>query len=145
MGERRIWYNVWKSFIDSLMPRRFTGDHVGTDSFGNKYYEIPKTSTNRQRPQRYFVTAKKEDFEAPMPAEWESWLRNRRKFPPTPEEIAENVRIMEQKKKGAAEIAEKFKLSAPNPEKDPLSFPTYGDQYDINPGSFERGDKKNKS
>ncbi|XP_056645559.1 NADH dehydrogenase [ubiquinone] 1 alpha subcomplex assembly factor 2 [Diorhabda carinulata] len=102
---RSIWAMIIRNFINSIKPRQFRGTLVGTDYFGNKYYEIPADpSVGKRRDSRWFTPPKKDDFMQEMPAEWESWLRGRRKHPPTEEEVMKNVAIMEMKKQNAIEV-----------------------------------------
>lgn len=102
---RSIWGTVLKNFINSLKPRQIRGNFKGADYLGNKYYEIPvSASSARSRPSRWFEPPNEDDFDNEMPAEWESWLRGRRKEPPTEEEIAKNLAIMQMKKRNAIAV-----------------------------------------
>lgn len=70
-----------KNFWDSLKPRQRTGNLIGEDYFGNKYYEIPANpQIGKRKPQRWFVPGDQKDdsFDKELTAEWESWLRFRR-------------------------------------------------------------------
>lgn len=104
---RSIWGTVLKNFINSFKPRQFQGTLVGTDYFGNKYYEIKANASVGKRRERWFEPPLKEDFMQEMPAEWESWLRGRRKEVPKEEEIMRSLAIMQIKKKNAIEIDKK--------------------------------------
>ncbi|KAJ8921640.1 hypothetical protein NQ315_010549 [Exocentrus adspersus] len=96
---------VIRNFINSFKPRQIRGNLMGSDYFGNKYYEIPPNpSVGKRKPSRWFKPPKKDDFMQEMPAEWEAWLRMRRKEPPSEEEIMKNLAIMQMKKKNAVEI-----------------------------------------
>ncbi|ERL86438.1 NADH dehydrogenase [ubiquinone] 1 alpha subcomplex assembly factor 2 [Dendroctonus ponderosae] len=102
---RSIWKKIITNFVNSLKPRQFKGDYIGSDLFGNKYFEIPvNSSSSRSRPSRWFEPPIKDDFQNELSAEWESWLRGRRKLPPTDEEVAKNYAIMQLKKKNAIEV-----------------------------------------
>lgn len=101
---RSLFKQIFINFINSLKPRRFTGDLQGTDYLGNKYYEIPADSSLNRRRSRYFEPPKEKDFDHEMPSEWESWLRGRRRDPPSEEEVMRNYAIMQIKKKNAREI-----------------------------------------
>lgn len=106
---------------------------MGTDYFGNKYFEIPVNSVSaRTRPSRWFEPPEKENFQQEMPAEWEAWLRGRRKVPPTEEELAKNLALMQSKKKKALEIDAKGNLPSPV-EKGMESFP-HRPEYERVPG-----------
>lgn len=93
---------IFQNFINSLKPRQFVGTLKGTDYYGNRYYEIlPNPSIGKRKGNRWFVPVEKENFEQELPAEWEAWLRGRRKEPPAEEELMKNLAIMEMKKKNA--------------------------------------------
>ncbi|XP_076254069.1 NADH dehydrogenase [ubiquinone] 1 alpha subcomplex assembly factor 2 isoform X2 [Rhynchophorus ferrugineus] len=114
-------------------PRQFRGNHMGTDYFGNKYYEIPvNASSARSKPSRWFEPPEKDNFQQEMPAEWEAWLRGRRKVPPTEEELKRNLAIMQLKKKNAIEVEAKAGLPTPR-QKGMESFP-HRPEYERVPG-----------
>lgn len=117
-----------------MKPRQLWGNYKGTDYFGNKYYEIPASET-RRRGSRYFVPPDKENFEQERPAEWESWLRGRRKDPPTEEELARNLAIMQMKKENAKLIDAKGGTPTPLP-KGMETFPKRP-EYESVPGKRE--------
>lgn len=129
---RSIWGNVLKLFLNSFKPRQFRGTLVGTDYFGNKYYEIKADSSIGKRRERWFEPPVKEDFMQEMPAEWESWLRGRRKTVPTEEEIMKNVAIMQIKKRNAIEVDKKGGLMTPM-TKGVETFPKRP-EYELIPG-----------
>lgn len=104
--ERGIFKLIWKNFIASLKPQYFRRKLVGEDFYGTKYYEEEIRNSSRTRPPRYFVPVNKNDFEQEKPAEWESWLRYRRKDPPTREEIEANYKLAMSKKQNAAKLLE---------------------------------------
>ncbi|GLH16610.1 Uncharacterized protein GBIM_20844 [Gryllus bimaculatus] len=127
---RSILGMILKNFIKSLKPRQIQGDLIGTDYFGNKYYEIPANpSIGKRKPSRWFEPHEKDNFEQEMPAEWESWLRGRRDTPPLEEEIMKNVAIMNLKKANAAELERKNQHELhgllEREKKGLESFPTY--------------------
>jgi len=92
------------------------GVQVGTDPFGNRYFEIPADpSRGKRRPIRWYDapnTNQKEifgvdiagGFDAKLPAEWESWLRMRRDDPPTFEQVMESLALADLKKRNAAKL-----------------------------------------
>ncbi|XP_041975425.1 NADH dehydrogenase [ubiquinone] 1 alpha subcomplex assembly factor 2 [Aricia agestis] len=138
-GEHRhLWRIVFRNFINSFKPRQIRGNEIGKDYIGNKYYEIPaEPNSGRRKPSRWYDPPKGLDFQDPIPAEWEAWLRMRRVEPPTEEEIAKNVAIAEMKKLNAEKI-EAQRLadggSLPSPiEKGQQSFPTYKEFYGGDP------------
>lgn len=51
----------------------------GKDYIGNSYFEIPaEPSAGKRKPTRWYNPPKGQDFQDPIPAEWEAWLRMRR-------------------------------------------------------------------
>lgn len=146
--ERDIVAWIFRNFINSLKPRRFQGDLMGTDHFGNKYFEIPSEG-NRAKRARYFEPPgkdKEDGFDKELPAEWEAWLRGRRGHPPTDAEIKANYQLMLDKKKKALEIENKFKgtkieeQTVASVEKQMKSFPKYK-EYEHVPGEKQGSSK----
>lgn len=136
--ERDILKILFTNIINSLKPRQFRGNLIGSDYMGNKYYEIPKASGGGIRTQRWFEPKQGSDFEQELPAEWESWLRYRRRQPPTEEEVLTNYNLMMAKKEKAAELEAKYSVEdkvpvLENPKKGIESFPAYK-EYEIKPG-----------
>ncbi|XP_045769759.1 NADH dehydrogenase [ubiquinone] 1 alpha subcomplex assembly factor 2 isoform X1 [Maniola jurtina] len=138
---RHVWRIVFRNFINSFRPRQIRGNHIGKDYIGNMYYEIPANpSMGKRKASRWYDPPKGLDFQDPIPAEWESWLRMRRVEPPTQEEIEKNLAIAELKKINAAKLeqqrlAEGGSLPAAV-ERGPQSFPKYPD--------YHGGDPENK-
>lgn len=131
---RGIIRMILRNFINSFKPRQLRGTLVGSDYYGNKYYEIAgKPSVGHGKPRRWFEPPIKEDFMQEMPAEWESWLRGRRSNPPTDEEIMKNLEIMQTKKKNAIEV-EKLAGKLTPSERGFESFPKRPD-FETIPGS----------
>lgn len=104
--ERGVFKMIWNSFISSLKPRYARRKLMGQDYYGTKYYEEEIRYSARKRPPRYFIPVNKEDFEQELPAEWEAWLRYRRKDPPTREEIDANYQLAMTKKENARKLLE---------------------------------------
>jgi len=118
---------------------------MGEDYFGNKYYEIPKDpSRGKSKTSRWFKPPEKDNHEQEMTAEWASWLRGRRKDPPTDEELMKNLAIMQMKKKNAGLLDDKFKQPQDHAalKKDETgqraAFPRYED-YELSPGADKKG------
>lgn len=140
--ERGLVMQVWRSFVASLKFKSSKARLVGEDYHGTKYYEDPAAT----RRGRIFIPVDKENFEQEVPAEWEAWLRYRRREPPTTEEVNASYELMMLKKSNAAELeikhsAEleaKYKKEGKPLEtpKDAFAFPTY-DEYQ----NFGRNDK----
>lgn len=102
---RGVFQTIWKSFSESLIPNFTRRKLVGEDYLGTKYYETESRQNSiHKKPNRYFVPVNKDDFEQELPAEWEAWLRQRRKQPPTEEEVNANYQKMIEVKKNAAEL-----------------------------------------
>ncbi|XP_011647276.1 NADH dehydrogenase [ubiquinone] 1 alpha subcomplex assembly factor 2 [Pogonomyrmex barbatus] len=102
--ERGVLKILWNRFVSSFKPKYFRRKLMGEDYYGTKYYEEEIRYSARKIPPRYFVPVNKDDFEQELPAEWESWLRYRRKDPPTREEIEANYQLAITKKKNAAKL-----------------------------------------
>ncbi|CAG0921721.1 unnamed protein product [Notodromas monacha] len=156
---RNIFKIFWNNFTKSIRPRQvYSGDSVGKDRFGNEYFEIPADpSSARRLPRRWFKPRTDFNFEAEMPAEWEAWLRFRRKIPPSEEELDKNYKIMMQTKANARVLAERDAASrqlgsserlpdiaSPQSEDDQMKkFPKYGD-YELFPGQKMEDERKDK-
>lgn len=86
--ERGLFRIIFNEFLRSITPKIPKHTCVGEDYLGTKYYEIERIKTSiRNKPNRYFVPKDKENFEQEIPAEWEAWLRQRRKVAPTTNEV----------------------------------------------------------
>lgn len=130
---RSIWAMVIRNFLNSIKPRQFRGNLMGKDYFGNKYFEIPANpSIGKRKASRWFDPPKKDDFMQEMPAEWEAWLRGRRKEPPSEEEVMKNLAIMQIKKKNAIAVEAKAGKMVPM-KKGIETFPRR-DEYETVPG-----------
>ncbi|KAG6458152.1 NADH dehydrogenase [ubiquinone] 1 alpha subcomplex assembly factor 2 [Manduca sexta] len=147
-GEHRhLWRIVIRNFINSLRPRQIKGNNIGKDYIGNVYYEIPADpSLGKRKPTRWYDPPSGQDFKDPIPAEWESWLRMRRKEPPTEEEVAKNLAIAKLKKENAAKLEAKRLQeggATPSiPEKGPQSFPVYDEFHTGDPEDHPNKQKK---
>ncbi|XP_064462901.1 NADH dehydrogenase [ubiquinone] 1 alpha subcomplex assembly factor 2-like [Ornithodoros turicata] len=152
-GQRRVYFQIFKNFVESFTKRRAAGSEIGNDYLGNKYFETPADpSRGRRRPVRWFEPAIKEKFDQEVPVEWEAWLRYRRTSPPTEEEIARNLAIMEAKKFKAAQLEEAARLERQQREtgltvpQDPAArapFPRY-EEYET-PSGRKRVDSDESS
>ncbi|XP_055530159.1 NADH dehydrogenase [ubiquinone] 1 alpha subcomplex assembly factor 2 [Wyeomyia smithii] len=140
---RSVIKMIFTNFFNSLKPRQYKGNYVGEDYFGNKYYEIPANpSLGQRRNQRWFEPTEKEAYGQEITAEWEAWLRGRRKQPPTVEELTQNLAIMKMKERNAADLEKKYgkPKDAAELEKRTTgigSFPDY-EEYEITPGKGKR-------
>ncbi|XP_032674616.1 NADH dehydrogenase [ubiquinone] 1 alpha subcomplex assembly factor 2 [Odontomachus brunneus] len=129
--ERGVMKILWNSFISSLKPRFFRRKLIGEDYYGTKYYEEEIRTSSRKKSARSFEPVNKDDFMQELPAEWESWLRHRRKEPPTREEVEANYRLAMTKKENSAALQEKYsqskELSTQSTQSTTSSFPVYED------------------
>ncbi|XP_075975549.1 NADH dehydrogenase [ubiquinone] 1 alpha subcomplex assembly factor 2 [Anticarsia gemmatalis] len=127
---RNLLLVVLRNFVNSFRPRQIRGNKMGKDYLGNIYFEIPADpSIGKRKASRWYDPPKGQDFQEPIPAEWEAWLRMRRPVPPTEEEIEKNLAIAKMKKINAAKIEEQRLAeggSLPTlPERGHESFPVY--------------------
>ncbi|XP_028044569.1 NADH dehydrogenase [ubiquinone] 1 alpha subcomplex assembly factor 2 isoform X2 [Monomorium pharaonis] len=129
--ERGVLRILWNSFVSSLKPRFARRKLIGKDYYGTKYYEEEILSSARKRPPRYFVPVNKDDFEQELPAEWEAWLRYRRKEPPTQEEIEKNYQLAMTKKNATKRLQGNCSKSEDNAD-----LPVSSTSQAANPGNF---------
>ncbi|XP_046823792.1 NADH dehydrogenase [ubiquinone] 1 alpha subcomplex assembly factor 2 [Vespa crabro] len=133
--QRGLFRMIFRDFLASIRPNISRPKLMGEDYFGTKYYEVPISSTStKKKPARYFK-AINNDFEQEIPAEWEAWLRYRRKEPPTFIEIETNYKMQIIKKMNAAkleasnkELTTSKKTDIPVEKRGYESFPVY-DEY----------------
>ncbi|KYM96096.1 PREDICTED: mimitin, mitochondrial isoform X2 [Cyphomyrmex costatus] len=128
--ERGVLKIMWNSFVSSLKPRFARRKLIGEDYYGTKYYEEDIRYSARKRPPRSFVPVNKDDFEQELPAEWEAWLRYRRKEPPTREEIEANYQLTMIKKENAVKL-----LKNRSENDDTINLPTTS-ATQTTPGNF---------
>ena len=79
---------------------------VGTDLYGNQYYE---TIRDGKKPRREMISTVEHMQYTPgmMPIEWESWIRGKRDDPPTHEELLAQQKRMQIVKERAKKVEEK--------------------------------------
>ncbi|KAG6458153.1 hypothetical protein O3G_MSEX010726 [Manduca sexta] len=145
---------IYYSFVNPLLCKKYGIIAIldfchfpGKDYIGNVYYEIPADpSLGKRKPTRWYDPPSGQDFKDPIPAEWESWLRMRRKEPPTEEEVAKNLAIAKLKKENAAKLEAKRLQeggATPSiPEKGPQSFPVYDEFHTGDPEDHPNKQKK---
>jgi len=136
---RDIIKHIFTLFVQSFKPKRMKSEFRGEDYFGNKYYEVPADpQAGKRRPERWFQPVQKENYGQELPGEWESWLRGRRKEPPTEEELLKNLAISDMKKRNALKVEAKadadrgYKIEHQD-AKGMSSFPQY-DEFEVMPG-----------
>jgi len=131
----RIFNNFWRSIQPSFRKSMQEGGgvYVGQDLYGTKYFERPAAPEHgRKYPLRYFEVTNGEDYvRENLPAEWDSWLRLRRRRPPSPEEERMNLQIARMKKENALR---KGLVTPDDPTKSRMhDFPVHK-EYEFNPG-----------
>ncbi|XP_022903784.1 NADH dehydrogenase [ubiquinone] 1 alpha subcomplex assembly factor 2 [Onthophagus taurus] len=129
---RSILAKILKNFINSIKPRQWSGDLIGKDYHGTKYFEIPADPSLGRRRERWFEPINKENFEQELPPEWQAWLRGKRREPPTEDEIDRNLALIHMKKINAIEVDKKGGLMTPA-TKGFESFPKRT-EYELTPG-----------
>nr|ACO15196.1 Mimitin, mitochondrial precursor [Caligus clemensi] len=168
---RGLFVSLFNNLKNSLKFRKSvlksSTSLIGEDPFGNKYFEIPADpSRGKRRPVRWYTalntpevpTMQKpqtDGFDSELPAEWESWLRNRRDAAPTNEEVLRSLQMSEMKKINAAKLEEErvaqLKLEGisdagaePVPQDHERPFYPKRSDYELIPGEGEeskRGDR----
>lgn len=82
MSRGNVVSMIWNNFKKSFTSRQRTGDFMGEDYLGNKYFEIPaQPQIGKRRPERWFTPPGNNmdaNFDKEISSEWESWLRHRR-------------------------------------------------------------------
>lgn len=136
---------IFWNFVNSLKPHNMKRVLVGEDYYGTKYYEAKPTSTStRTRPSRSFEPINKDDHTQDLPAEWEAWLRYRRRDPPTLEEIEASYKMAMLKKENAQSLEAKYTkaetkmLDLPAEKRGHQSFPTYKEYENYGRNSEEK-------
>ncbi|MCW5698494.1 MAG: NADH:ubiquinone oxidoreductase subunit NDUFA12 [Rhodospirillales bacterium] len=62
--------------IGTILFSRLNGEHVGTDSFGNRYYRARNRKLDRYGRERRWVIFKGTVEASKVPAEWHAWLHH---------------------------------------------------------------------
>lgn len=76
---------------------------MGQDYLDNLYYER-NHSTEPNKVKRWYLPEVQDNWDRPIPPEWEAWLRYRRNDAPTCDEINLNIALAELKKIRAKEL-----------------------------------------
>ena len=113
MAGKRV---VGKGFLERLFENLRTKKKVqqeqisaGKDYMGNMYYEAPADPSRGVRaPKRWYWPQHEDDWDRPIPPEWEAWLRYRRPDAPTEEEINRNIAMAQLKRLRAKEATERL-------------------------------------
>ncbi|XP_043503662.1 NADH dehydrogenase [ubiquinone] 1 alpha subcomplex assembly factor 2 [Polistes fuscatus] len=149
--QRGLFQMIFRDFLASIKPTFNRPKLMGEDYYGTKYYEVAVKATSKKKlPSRYFKSIN-DDFEQELPAEWEAWLRYRRKEPPTFEEIEKNYKIAMIKKMNAEKIEAANKeqkalneTGLPVEESGYKSFPVYEEYNSTNTYNKETSKPKLK-
>lgn len=134
-NERGVISMIFRDFIKSLTSKTGDAKLIGEDFYGTKYYETPPRAGSYKRAARHFEPVTENNYEQEMPAEWEAWLRHRRREAPTKEEVEENYRIILMKRENAAKLLETHsgkevaKLTPPKYGEIPGNFPAYEEYH----------------
>ncbi|XP_051171375.1 NADH dehydrogenase [ubiquinone] 1 alpha subcomplex assembly factor 2 [Leptopilina boulardi] len=135
--EQNVLRMIWRDFISSIFVRAEKPKLMGEDFYGTKYFETPPRRGSSKRPARHFEPVNKDDHEQEIPAEWEAWLRYRRRVVPTNQEVEENYKLILTKRENAAKLVEKYsgkeieKINPPMPASNPGNFPVYEEYQDV--------------
>ncbi len=70
LGSIFTWWDG--ATITTMLNSAFTGEHVGTDAEGNKFYRAKKTRDGQR--ERRWVIYKGANDASRVPAEWHGWL-----------------------------------------------------------------------
>ncbi|WWD19020.1 hypothetical protein CI109_103477 [Kwoniella shandongensis] len=83
---RQAGFKEWFRSMTYIGDAKF-GRHVGTDQFGNRYFE--NLNPNEEIPGRHrWIDFSQDDFNASqVPPEWHSWLSHIRHLPPSEDPI----------------------------------------------------------
>jgi len=119
-----VFKHFWNSLKVAKRPNQ--GTLVGSDPYGNQYFELPaQPQLGKRKPSRWYTAQKSTGslwnagrrsnetafdmaagFDKEIPAEWESWLRHRRAEAPAEEEVLQSMALAQMKKINAAKLEE---------------------------------------
>ncbi|CAD5111606.1 DgyrCDS901 [Dimorphilus gyrociliatus] len=112
---------------------------IGSDEFGNKYFEKPTSGDAQFKRVRRVETFDKDQWSVPkVPTEWMAWLQNKRESAPSDEEILKN-QIELAKRLKRSENLQTMRGESIHPDSLTMTenqggFP-HREEYEINPGS----------
>ncbi|KAH7931256.1 NDUFA12-domain-containing protein [Leucogyrophana mollusca] len=84
-GIRQWWHQM--QYIGDAKA----GNHVGTDQFGNRYFENLNPDDELPGRHRWVDFAQHYNNATQVPAEWHSWLSHIRQLPPTEDKVMQNL------------------------------------------------------
>jgi NADH:ubiquinone oxidoreductase subunit len=144
---------MWTNLKKSLVIFRSKDQYIGSDEFGNKYFEKLYDAKNDIKAQRRVEPKDPDQFKVPtVPVEWMTWLQGRRSDPPTEQEREANKvttlktlgrseklarHRMEESKKNEMEDTTLLKPQ----QKSSSQFPVYPG-FEIHPGETEAKKKQ---
>ncbi|XP_015926072.1 NADH dehydrogenase [ubiquinone] 1 alpha subcomplex assembly factor 2 [Parasteatoda tepidariorum] len=135
---RSVWRMIINNIIRSFKVIPSEGKLMGEDNVGNKYYEASRRKESFKKLDTRWFEPKDGEWQQDLPAEWEAWLRGRRKDPPTKEEIQMNLAVANMKKENAKKNAGDKELdSKPSVYSSEGGFPRRND-YEREPGKQDQ-------
>ncbi|KAF9516144.1 hypothetical protein BS47DRAFT_1292928 [Hydnum rufescens UP504] len=87
---RRAGIKQWWRYTYYIGDAKF-GEHVGTDQFGNKYFQNLNAEEEVPGRHRWIDFAQHDNNATQVPPEWHSWLSHIRKEPPTNDPVMQAV------------------------------------------------------
>jgi len=72
LGKLFTWWDG--ATVSTLLVNAFSGEHVGTDAQGNRYYRTKKRRTDGSEVRRVIYNGANDASR--VPAEWHGWLHN---------------------------------------------------------------------
>ncbi|KAJ3805588.1 NDUFA12-domain-containing protein [Lentinula lateritia] len=87
---RRVGLREWWRQMQYIGDAK-SGVHVGTDQFGNRYFENMNGDEEIPGRQRWVDFAQHEYHASQVPPEWHSWIHHIRKDPPTNDPVIKNL------------------------------------------------------
>jgi len=87
---RRSGLKEWWRQMQYIGDAKY-GRHVGTDEFGNRYFENLYGEEEVPGRHRWVDYAQHEFNGSQIPSEWHSWITHIRKDPPTEDPVMKNV------------------------------------------------------
>ncbi|KAF8665738.1 hypothetical protein AX16_000186 [Volvariella volvacea WC 439] len=85
---RRVGFREWWRQMQYIGDAK-SGKYIGTDQFGNKYFENRNAEEEIPGRHRWVDFAQHNYHASQVPPEWHSWLQHIRKDPPTEDPVME--------------------------------------------------------
>ncbi|KAJ3491423.1 hypothetical protein NLI96_g709 [Meripilus lineatus] len=87
---RRVGFREWWRQLQYIGDAK-SGRLVGTDQFGNRYYENMNAEEEVPGRQRWVDYAQHDYNATQVPPEWHSWIHHIRSTPPTEDSMVQNL------------------------------------------------------